>query len=156
MRSTDDIGVTGVDRSSRSDARLVMLATLDTPFDPKARELAFDSALESGQRLLVVNVSAVQILPHSLMLGYAYLETEELTTALRAAAELAASFNVPVELMRIASPHAADALVELVEERRPSLVVLGPDTNRVRGRLYRRAARKLRESATCLVWLAAD
>jgi nucleotide-binding universal stress UspA family protein len=156
MRSTDDIGISAVDRSSRSNPRPVMLATLDTPFDPKASELAVDSALESGQRLLVVNVSSVPIMPASMLMGYAYLESEELTEALRAPAELAASFDVPVELLRVASPHPADALLELVEERTPALVVLGPDLSMVRGRLYRKAARKLRERAICLVWLADD
>jgi len=156
MRSTTGNGITASDRASRSDARPVMLATLDTPFDPRASELAVDSALESGQRLIVVNVSSVAIMPASMTMGYAYLESEELRDALRAPAELAVSFNVPVELLRVASPHPADALLELVEERRPSLVVLGPDTTMVRGRLYRRAARKLREHATCLVWLADD
>ena len=89
-------------------------------------------------------------------MGYAYLETEELTDALRAPAELAASFDVPVELLRVSSPHPADALIELVEERDPGLLVLGPDTSRVRGRLYRKAARRVRERAICLVWLAGD
>jgi nucleotide-binding universal stress UspA family protein len=95
-------------------------------------------------------------MPASMLMGYAYLESEELTDALRAPAELAASFDVPVELLRVASPHPADALLELVEERMPALVVLGPDLSMVRGRLYRKAARKLRERATCLVWLADD
>jgi len=115
MRATNDIGIATVDRSSRSNPQPVMLATLDAPFDPKASELAVDSAVESGQRLLVVNVSSVPIMPASMSMGYAYLESEELTEALRAPAELAASFDVPVELLRVASPHPADALLELVE-----------------------------------------
>jgi nucleotide-binding universal stress UspA family protein len=131
-----------------------MLATFDVPFEPAAAEIAVDAAVESGQRLLVVNVSLVALLPASLMLRYEYLETQELTDALRAPAELAASFNIPVELLRVSSPHPADALLELVTEREPGLLVLGPDLARVRGRVYRKAIKRIRERTSCLVWLA--
>ena len=133
-----------------------MLATFDVPFSAEAAELAVDAAVESGQRLIVVNVSLVALMPASLLMGYSYIETEELTQALRAPAELAASLNVPVELLRVSSPHPVDALIELVSEREPGLLVLGPDTSRVRGRVYRKAVRRIRERATCLVWLAGD
>jgi nucleotide-binding universal stress UspA family protein len=137
-------------------ARPVVLATFDVPFASGAAELAVDAAVESGQRLVVVNVSAVSLLPASMMLGYSYLETPEITDALRAPADLAASLNVPVELLRVSSPHPADALVEVVSERDAGLLVLGPDLTRVRGRLYRKAVRRIRERANCLVWLADD
>jgi nucleotide-binding universal stress UspA family protein len=153
------VGRTGAESGHRirpAGARPVMLATFDVPFSAEAAELAVDAAVEAGQRLIVVNVSLVALMPASLLMGYSYLETEELTHALRAPAELAASLNVPVELLRVSSPHPADALVELVSEREPGLLVLGPDTSRVRGRVYRKAVRRIRERATCLVWLAGD
>ena len=139
--------------AARSASRPVMLATFDVPFEPGATELAVDAAVESGQRLLVVNVSLIPLLPASILFGYTYLETQELTDALRAPAELAASLNVPVELLRVSSPHPADALVELVSEREPGLLVLGPDLTRVRGRVYRKTVKRIRERASCLVWL---
>ena len=43
-----------------------------------------------------------------------------------------------------------------MSEREPGLLVVGPDTTRVRNRLYRKAAKRVRERATCLVWLADD
>src|SRR5260370_37650036 len=106
--------------------------------------------------MIVVNVSSVALMPMSLVMGYSYIESEELTKALRAPAELAASFNVPVELLRVSSPHPADALLELVSERSPGLLVLGPDMTRVSARLYRKAVRRIRERTTCLVWLAPE
>ena len=134
-------------------ARPVLLATFDVPFAAEAAELAVDAAIEAGQGLIVVNVSHVPVLPMSMLMGYAYIETDELRDALRAPAELAASFNVPVQLLRVASPRPADALLELIAERDPGLLVLGPDMSRVRLRLYRKAMRKIREGASCLVWL---
>ena len=137
-------------------ARPVVLATFDVPFATEPAQLAVDAAIEAGQGLIVANVSLVPVLPMSMLMGYSYLESDELTEALRAPAELAASFGVPVQLLRVASPHPVDALLELVAERDPGLLVLGPDMSRVRARLYRKAARRIRESAACLVWLESD
>ena len=71
-----------------SGTRPVMLATFDVPFEPEAVEVAVDSAVESGQPLIVVNVAGMPILPVSMSLGYEYLERDELTLALRAPADL--------------------------------------------------------------------
>ena len=133
-----------------------MLATFDVPFAPEAAELAVDAAVEAGQGLIVVNVSLVGLMPLSLLMGYGYIESDELTAALRAPAELAASLDVRVELLRVSSPHPADALLELVSERNPGLLVLGPDMTRVSARLYRKAVRRIRERTKCLVWLAPE
>jgi hypothetical protein len=47
-----------------------------------------------------------------------------------------------------------EALLELTAERAPSVLVFGPDQNRIRRRVYRKAAKAIRERAACLVWLA--
>ena len=156
MPAVGHAGVGSVVHGPPVGARPVMLATFDVPFAAEAAELAVDAAVEAGQGLVVVNVSLVSLMPMSLLMGYAYIETEELTVALRAPAELAASLDVRVELLRVSSPHPADALLELVSERSPGLLVLGPDMTRVRARLYRKAVRRIRERATCLVWLAPE
>lgn len=136
-----------------SGARPVLLATFDVPFAPEAAELAVESAVESGQPLLVVNVAPMPILPISIALGYEYAGTAEVEESLRAPAELAHSLAVRVERLRISSPHPVAALLELVVERSPGLLVLGPDTSKVQRRLYRKAAKRVREEAPCLVWL---
>ena len=46
-----------------------------------------------------------------------------------------------------------DWLLNEVAERNPGLLVFGPDWSRLKPRRYRRAAKKIRERATCLVWL---
>ena len=137
-------------------ARPVMLVTFDVPFDAAAVELAVDTAIESGQKLIVVNVSAMPILPISMRLGFAYVESEELTAALRAPAELAQSLAVRVELLRVSTPRPVKALLELVAERGPGLLVIGPDRARIQERLYVRVAKRVRERANCLVWLAPE
>ncbi|TML89626.1 MAG: hypothetical protein E6G09_00850, partial [Actinobacteria bacterium] len=56
-----------------SGGRPVLLATLDVPFAGDATAFAVDSAVESGQPLVVVNVAEVPPTPWTL-LGYGYIE----------------------------------------------------------------------------------
>jgi len=136
-----------------SGSRPVLLATLDVPFAEDATAFAVDSAVENGQPLVVVNAAEVPPTPWTL-LGYGYIEKEDLQNELRKPAELAQSLAVQVERLRVCSPHPIDALLELVRERRPGLLVFGPDPSKLGRRRYRRAARAVRERAGCLVWLA--
>jgi nucleotide-binding universal stress UspA family protein len=131
----------------------VLLATLDVPFADEAIAFAVDSAVETGQPLVIVNAAEVQPTPWSL-LGYGYIERDDLQKELRKPAELAQSLAVRVERLRVCSPHPIDALLEVVAERNPGLLVFGPDWSRLRPRRYRRAAKKIRERVGCLVWLA--
>ena len=135
-----------------SSDRPVLLATLDVPFSEEATAFAVDSAVESGKPLVLVN--AAEVLPTAYtLLGYGYVEREELQEALRRPAELAHSLAVRVERLRVCSPHPVDALLEVVAERNPAVLVFGPDRSRLKLRTYRRAAKKIRERATCLIWL---
>jgi nucleotide-binding universal stress UspA family protein len=145
-------------RSSRTDvtprpsaARPVLLATLDVPYADEAIAFAVDAAVENGQPLVLVNVAEIPP-THYAVLGYGYVEREELQEALRKPAELASSLAVRVERLRVCSPHPVDALLELVTERDPGVLVFGPDHSRLSRRRYRRAERAVRERASCLVW----
>ena len=135
--------------------RPVLLATIDAPFDEEAATFAVESALECGQPLIIVNVLQIPLGPLCVAMGYGPLEpSEEVGANLRAPAELAHSFGVPIERLRILSPHPIDALLEVVKERGPGLLVFAPDRTAVKPRSYRRAAKKISAKAPCLVWLA--
>lgn len=134
--------------------RPVLLATMDVPFDDAAAAFAVDTAVENGQRLIVANVVEIPLGPTCLAMGYGSLDPpEDEARRLRAPAELAHSFGVEVERLRVRSPHPVDALLDLVAERRPGLLVFGPDRDRLKARTFRKAAKKIRERASCLVWL---
>jgi hypothetical protein len=148
-------GPVQLESSVSSAARPVLLATLDVPFAEEATVFAVDSAVESGQPLVVVNVVEVQPTRWSL-LGYGYIEREDLQCELRKPAELAHSLAVSVERLRVCSPHPVDALLKVVDERRPGVLVFGPDRSHLRRRTYDRAAKRIRERTSCLVWLASD
>ena len=138
-----------------ASSRPVLLATMEVPFDDDAAAFAVDAAVECGQQLIVANVVEMPLGAACVMLGYGALDpSEEDAARLRAPAELAHSFGVEVERLRIRSPHPLDALLELVAEREPGLLVFGPDRSRLKPRIFKRAAKKIRSRAACLVWLA--
>ena len=135
--------------------RPVLLATIDAPFDEDAAIFAVESALECGQPLVVANVLQIPLGPLCVAMGYGTLEpSEEDAANLRAPAELACSLGVTLERLRVLSPHPIDALLELVTERRPGILVFAPDRAALKPRAYRRAARRISAKANCLVWLA--
>ena len=136
-------------------ARPILLATLDVPFAEEAIAFAVDSAVESGQPLLIVNVAEI-LLTHWSLVGWGYVENEELQRELCRPVELALSVGVRVERLRVCSPHPLDALLEVVAERDPGILVFGPNRARMRKRTYARTVRRLGERAPCLVWTEAE
>ncbi len=134
--------------------RPVLLATLEVPFDEAAAAFAVDAAVECGQPLIVAAVVEMPLGPMCVLMGYGDLEPPEDEAArFRAPAELAHTLGVEVERLRVRSPHPIDALLELVAERAPGLFVFGPDRSQLKPRVFRKVAKKIRERATCLVWL---
>lgn len=133
--------------------RPVLLATLDVPYAEEAIAFAVDAAVENGQPLILLNVA--EVLPTTYtVLGWGYVERDDLQEALRKPAELAQSLAVQVERLRVCSPHPVDALLEFVVECDPGVLVFGPDRAHLSRRRYRKAERAVRERASCLVWSA--
>jgi nucleotide-binding universal stress UspA family protein len=144
-----------LERPGGAAGRDVLLATLGVPFDPAAASLAVGAAVESGSQLTLLNVVEMVLGPGGITLGLSWeLESETDAAALAAPAVLASTLGVAVERLRVCSPHPIDALIEVVAERSPGLLVFGPDRSRLRPRRYRRAAKAVRDCCPCLVWLA--
>ena len=78
--------------------------------------------------------------------------TEDVDASLRDPAELAHALAVPVERIRLVSPRVVESLLELVGERLPGLLVIGPDRSRMGERRFARAEKRIRRAAPCLVW----
>lgn len=143
--------------TGRGSGRPVMLATLGVPFDHDATTFAVDAAVEAGVPLIVVNAVELPPLAMSVRMGHDQLpDDEERADALRAPAQLAHELGVRVERLRVRSPRPVAALLELAADRRPGVLVFGPDRSQLRKRAYRKAAEAVRERAACLVWLADD
>jgi hypothetical protein len=144
--------------AARAGPRPVILATFSVRIDPRAERMAFDSALDVGARLVIANMMKLPPYPTTIMLAreYATLPHEEDLEAVRATAARASILGIGTELLRISSPRPLAALVELITERRASLVVLGPDVRRTPRWQLRLAARRVRRGTDCLIWIAPD
>ena len=155
--ATKDLG-SDVSAGRGAAGRPVLLATMGVPLDEEASVFAVETAVESGQRLVMANVTALEPLRMSITLGYDALPelTPEVSASLRRSAELARSLGVRVERLRVRSPRPVEALLELVAEMQAGLLVFGPDRSSMRGRRYRRVLRAVRERVTCLVWVPND
>ena len=68
----------------------------------------------------------------------------------------AAARGLEVEHLRVRSPRPVEAVLELCGEREAGLLVLGPDPSRLRPRSFRRAVRRVRKRASCLLWVAGE
>ncbi len=136
----------------------VVLATLSVRVDPNAERVAIESALETHARLIIANMLTLPPYPTTLMLAreHATLPHEEDLEEVRETARRAAARGVQTELLRISSRRPLAALIELIEERRAGLVVLGPDPSRTPRWWLWLAARRLRRQAHCLVWIGPE
>lgn len=133
----------------------VMLATLSVRVDPNAERVAIESALETGTNLIVANMMPLPAYPMTFILARDQLTLphEEDLEAVRATARRAAERGIRTELLRISSRRPLAALIELIRERRPGLVVLGPDVSRTPRLVLWLAGRRVRQKTDCLVWI---
>ena len=136
-----------------------MLATTALPVDPSAERMAIDSAIEAGVPLVLVNLIPLPAYITTMVLvgpeGTTFPH-EEALDEVRATAARAARLGVKTELLRVRTKHPVNALLEVVSERDAGLLVFGPDLQRVKRWRFRRAAKRVRREAGCLVWVAPD
>jgi hypothetical protein len=139
--------------------RPVVIGTLSVRVDVRAERMAIDSALHAGVRLVVANILPFRPYPTTLgLVGPEGLNLphEEDLDAVRATARRAADSGIDTELLRVTTRRPIRALMEIVRERDAGLLVFGPDLRLVGRRRFARAARRVRQEANCLVWIAPD
>jgi nucleotide-binding universal stress UspA family protein len=156
--SGSDVAEAAVE-AGRERARPVVLGTLSVRVDPSAERMAIESALEAGVPLIVANMLTLPLFPTTLMLygaAGATLPHEEDLDAVRAMARRAAELGIETQLLRVSSRRPVKALLEIVVQADAGLLVFGPDLRLTRRRTFRSAARRVRERAPCLVWVAPD
>lgn len=138
-----------------ADARPVLLATMGVPIALEAERVAIEAALETGTRLVIVNVVWLPPFPTTVMLvgpAGATLPHEDGVESVRETARRAAAQSVPTLLLRVSTPRPVRALLEVVEDERPGLVVLGPEPGLMRARTLRVAARRIAAETPFLLW----
>ena len=143
-------------RGAASEARPVMLVTFDVPVRADAAALAVDSAVESRPAAPAREPRRADDPPDDGVVGAEVVVLEDVDESLRAPARSPHRWPSPSSAFASSAPGRWQRLLELVGERSPGLLVLGADTRRMRGRYYRKAARKMREEAPCLVWIPSE
>lgn len=135
--------------------RPVVLVTLGAPVETAAASVALGAAVDAGSPLILANVTELEPLSLSLLLGYDALEelSPETSASLRTLTERAAALGLAVEWLRIRTPRPVRAMLELIRDRRPGLVVFGVGRGSVPRRRYRRAVAALKERGEFLIWL---
>src|SRR5947209_2373066 len=120
--------------------------------------MAIESALQAAVKLIIANMLLLPPYPMTYRLApeYATLPHEEDLDAVRATAKRAAALGIATELLRVSSRRPIKALLELVRERDVGLLVFGPDRSLITRRRFRAAARAVRRSAGCLVWISPE
>jgi hypothetical protein len=154
-RAPDTGAWTGGRSGSGAHRPPVVLGTLSVRVSAEAERMAIESALETGSPLIVANMLKLPPYPTTIMLlgaGAATLPHEEDLDEVRATANRAAALGVRTQLLRVSSPRPVQALIELLSEQKAGLLVFGPDPSRIGARRLRKAAKRLREKAPCLVW----
>jgi hypothetical protein len=135
----------------------VLLATFaGVPPHPDATDLAVEAAFETGATLLLADV-VVRARMRRRVTGTAVVA---MAPGLRSAVDRASNLGVRVERMRVAQPRPAAALLKVVHEFRPALVVFAPDPSAFsrwqwrKRRRFRRLVVALEREAPCLLWRA--
>jgi len=129
------------------------------PIDPAGERMALDTALETGARLVLVDVRAMPQAPMTTMLhgaDGALLPHEDARDEVRASAQRAAALGVQTLLLWVGTRRPARALLEVAAEQSAALLVFAPDRNAMGARRFRRTARAVRRKADCLVWVTLD
>ncbi len=134
----------------------VVLVTFDhATFEAGAARFAVEAAADMRSTLYVVDVVRTDRRAER---GIPAAQA----AALRAVDEHSADLGVEVEHLPVVSPRPAVALLDVVDERRPALVVLATDQTvlrrfrRPRRRWHRRFIRVLAEQTSCLLWIAQE
>ena len=160
MAHTRDDSSTVVNPSAIAGASgPVVLATLSMRPDPSAEQMAIDSCLDSGAPLLFVNAIQLPPYPTTMMVGgfgAMVLPHEDDREAVVESAERIAALGIEVELIGLLTPRPVKGLLKLAHERGAALIVFGPMLPKVGRIRMRRAARRIRREAGCLVWIAPD
>jgi nucleotide-binding universal stress UspA family protein len=150
-RATLDLRVGGTRIEAAPTVRPVMLLTLNVPFDPAAVEFAIDTAAETGCELYVCDAIPLEYRSY---VGHAARQFAEQTNRreLNEVAARARGRGVRVSQLAFHNPKPIQASLEVASRESVGLLVFGPDRAGLGRFAFRRAARKLRQNAGCLVW----
>jgi hypothetical protein len=138
-------------RPAAASARPVMLLTLNVPFDERAVDFAVETAAETGSILYVCDAVPIA-LGNPASHGVRSFGEKETRNDLDRVSELARRSGVHVTQLVFHNPKPVKAALAVVRDQEVGLLVFGADRSRLGRWSFRRAAKRLRREAGCLVW----
>ena len=133
------------------DIRPVMLLTLNVPFEEPAVEFAVDTAAETGAELYICDAIPLPYANYVTQIARSFAEQDN-RKYLNSVARRSRERGVRTTQMVFHNPKPIRAALEVVREQSIGLLVFGADRRMLGRWFFRRAARRLRQEAACLVW----
>jgi nucleotide-binding universal stress UspA family protein len=133
------------------DVRPVMLLTLNVPFDEAAVEFAIDTAAETGAELWICDAIPMGFENYVGHVARQYAEQLNRKHT-NAVARQSRDRGVRTSQVAFHNPKPVKAAIEVARNERIGLLVFGSDRSALGRWTFRRAVRRLRDEATCLVW----
>ena len=138
--------------ATREDVRPIMLLTLNVPFEEEAIAVAVDAGAETGAALWICD--AMSVSPNYVgHVARSYAEQNNRRHASEVARR-ARERGVHVEQVAFHNPKPVRAAIEVAHRHEIGLLVFGPDRRKLSRLTYRRAVKRLRDDAGCLVWVS--
>jgi hypothetical protein len=138
-------------RPSATSVRPVMLLTLNVPFDDQAVDFAVETAAETGSILYVCDAIPIA-LGNPASHDIRTFGEKETRNDLDRVSQLAWRSGVRATQLVFHNPKPVKAALAVIRDEQVGLLVFGADRSRLGRWSFRRAARRLRREARCLVW----
>jgi nucleotide-binding universal stress UspA family protein len=134
------------------DVRPVMLLTLNVELEETAIAFAIESAAQTGAELYICDAIPLEYRNYVGHVARQYAEQMN-RKHLDAVARRARELGVRTSQLAFHNPKPVKAALEVAKSERIGLLVFGPEPNELGKRSYRRAVKRIRQDAPCLVWV---
>jgi hypothetical protein len=134
------------------DVRPVMLLTLNVELEEAAIAFAIESAAQTGAELYICDAIPLEYRNYVGHVARQYAEQMN-RKHLDAVARRARELGVRTSQLAFHNPKPVKAALEVAKSERIGLLVFGPEPSELGKRSYRRAVKRIRADAPCLVWV---
>jgi hypothetical protein len=130
----------------------IMLLTLNVPFDASAVEFAIDAAAETGAELWICDAIPLEYRNYVGHVARQYAE-QIIRKHLDEVARRARESGVRTTQVAFHSPRPVKVALEVAQEEQIGLIVFGANRKELGKRYFRKAVKRIRADAPCLVWI---
>jgi nucleotide-binding universal stress UspA family protein len=152
MRETLDRPAPPQEAPVAQSVRPVMLLTLNVELEEPAIEFAIDSAGQAGAELWICDAIPLEYRNYVGHVARQYSE-QIIRKHLDAVARRARERGVKTTQLAFHSPRPVKIALEVAQQEQVGLLVFGASRKELGKRYYRKAIKRIRADAPCLVWI---